>query len=809
MSFSKISLLLLIIVSIISGGFTLTQNSADAATQSATTRLPIGQDTFKIELNETGLYEITYAMLQTAGMDVDNIDPNRFEMMSAGTTVAYEWLGDNDSTFESHEKIRFFGSAYNGSRFEKQYIENNVYWLWANGTPTRINTAANETNHAQVSYWTSREHFGEDRMFDFTDTNYDAGWAFVEADSWFWYVLAHNTAKTVEVNLTNLVDVGVDAAYSIEVFSKKRIVNAVHQLQATINNAQTVTFNGTNVAEAMVHSNTIPVAQLNNGRNDFVLKSAAPVSNDHMFLNEIIVTYTRSFGATDDELLFEYTLTGGATFEVDNLSIADVVVWDVSDMDNPVAIALSSQDIDETDGVAVKFGRILNGASKFLVTTPNNIKSPTLSKYVPVELNPTGGADWVAVTYHELEAEIGRLARHRTNTNRIKTHVVDVEDVINQYGFGYPIPAAIHSYIQAGYQEWAKKPRYLLLAGDATINPRQRPCLDTAGGACSFPWNTTDQDFVPTYLLHHDPFVGFIPSDHPYSLLAGDDLIPEIAVGRLTVGNSDIQSSFNTTEPLDEQMRVIIDKIITYDTGVIAKDDWTRRMVFLADDADAGGAFCFENQNAADLIPDDFAKESFCYDDYKLEYESNPVGELRTDFFRDLNNNSAAIVNYRGHGSVINWGNNIVTRDDNSRVRNSGQPFVILSADCLDNYFGFNNLISMSEAFMRVEDAGSAAHWGSTGLGFSWEHTILHNAFYDGLYEKGLNTIGDAIVHAKAVYEESPGSRSELYAFTLQGDPAMRMPTITPEIVHHEVFIPIVMNPYTDIPIPFPRTTEE
>ncbi|MGB1253966.1 MAG: C25 family cysteine peptidase, partial [Candidatus Promineifilaceae bacterium] len=542
----------------------------------------------------------------------------------------------------------------------------------------------------------------------------------------------------------------------------------------------------------------------NEGLNTFHLR---PVSGVKMFLNEINITYTRHFRADGDQLLFNYAETGGVEFVVDNLSVSDsetLIVWDVSNPTEPVAIPIDTGDLGTGVGNTVRFGRTLDGDSTFLVSTLANVQTPIISKYTPIELNPTDGAEWIAVTHSELRPQIDRLATYRAQANRIETHVVDIEDIINQYGFGYPVPDAIHSYMQAGYQTWSTKPKYLLLAGDATINPRQRTCVDPTGKACLFPWNTSDLDYVPTYLVHQDPFVGLIPSDHPFSLLEGDDLIPEIAVGRITVGNRDFNNTFNSTSALDDQAKNIVDKIIRYEAALENEEPWTSRFAFLADDADAGGAFCYDNENAASRIPDEFLKTFFCLDDYIADNPTGAQNRINAEFTNEINNNSAAIVNYRGHGSVVNWGGGLLTRDDRVNMFNNGKPFVIISADCLDNYFAFNNLMSLSEAFMRAPNAGSVAHWGSTGLGFSWEHTILHNAFYDGLYEEFLPTIGDAIVHAKTVYEPSPGSRSELYAFTLQGDPAMNMP-----YVKHEVFIPIVIKPQIDIPSPFPRVSED
>ena len=85
---------------------------------------------------------------------------------------------------------------------------------------------------------------------------------------------------------------------------------------------------------------------------------------------------------------------------------------------------------------------------------------------------------------------------------------------------------------------------------------------------------------------------------------------------------------------------------------------------------------------------------------------------------------------------------------------------------------------ALSETFLETQDVATAAHWSSTGLGLNGEHTFLHQGFYDGLIVEKHQRIGDAIVYAKTSYvNANAGHISEIYSFTLQGDPALRMPT--------------------------------
>ena len=109
-----------------------------------------------------------------------------------------------------------------------------------------------------------------------------------------------------------------------------------------------------------------------------------------------------------------------------------------------------------------------------------------------------------------------------------------------------------------------------------------------------------------------------------------------------------------------------------------------------------------------------------------------------------------------------------------ARGPNNNQPLMLLSADCLDGYFSFPGWPALSETLLKKADNGTAAHWSSSGLGYSWEHDVLHQGFYEGLFEQGKTTVGEAVQYAKSIYTLH---ESELYAFTLQGDPAMQLMT--------------------------------
>ena len=217
-----------------------------------------------------------------------------------------------------------------------------------------------------------------------------------------------------------------------------------------------------------------------------------------------------------------------------------------------------------------------------------------ITKYVGASLTPPGGgAKWVAIAHNSLLAPANELATFRNTFSGLSTHVVDVQDVINQYGYGLPLPSAINTWLASAMATWTPTPGYLVLFGDATINPKNLDCplLSAAEPVGCSLWDKNEQNLVLTNLPFVDRFNGLIPSDFPYSLLVGNDLLPDITVGRIPAKN--------LTEAAN-----VIDKIMAFETDrATTPQAWHNRILFVADNTDVGGNFCAENVAAGSVIP--------------------------------------------------------------------------------------------------------------------------------------------------------------------------------------------------------------
>lgn len=755
--------------------------------------LPIGVDTYKIQVDSDGIYEISGAELAAAGMNLGQVDPATIEMMHRGQPVAYQFIGNPADGLQPDEAIRFFGAAFTGSRLETQFINDNVYWLWAGGNPTYVTQRANAAGQGQPTLASFRSAITreEDLIFNATLTNQ---WHTFpnEPDAWYWDDVRQSTNPAVTRNyaivLPHPASDGDDPTYLVEMLSRESSTqpsNLQYVVHATINSYPVegeITWQGMRNVNLTASQ---PITTLLNGANNVRLVFTSN-PGARVYLNRISVEYERWLTADADQLFFtKQDAPGIQQFPVNNFSEGDpgqFLVWDVTDPLHPEQVTLDSGDIAGSGPYTVTFTSREGDNGRYLATTLANVQTvKQLSQYVPQNLEPAGGADWIAISHHLFKSEAQRLANHRAapQFGSLATHVVDVEEVINQFGYGLPLPEALRHYLGYALANWSLAPNYVVLVGSGTYNPRNLQCFSTAS-PCDV-WDANQPNFVLTDIQFVDRFQGAIPTDHTFVTLAGDDLIPDMAIGRLVV---------NT---LGEAANVV-SKIIQHDQNQLIPTEAQRRMLFVADSTDSGGNFCLENSNAGAKLPPSIPQDHLCITQPSISEADRVRGEMATQINQP--DGGINILNYRGHGSVQFWVRNFplfnvnqlsYLADPDSYAgqvyittttnfwHNANRPAIIISADCLDGNFAFPGRLALSQVFMVMPDVGTAAHWSSTGLGFTFEHTVLVDGLYAGAFAGGLTALGDAINHAKFVYHNAGLHPSELYSFLLQGDPAMQL----------------------------------
>lgn len=726
---------------------------ADAAIQTSGMTYPPGTELFKIEVDHDAIHSLTYEALLAAGMNMAAANPATFELSYRGAPVAYEFLGNPNDGFQPGEALRFYGFAFHGSRAEEIYIKNNVFWLNPNGVPTYLGNGSNPTGYPQTT--TYQTSVTADPFVRFFSTWTDQWPTFEnEPDSWWWERLDANN-KIVNVFLPHPTAAGPDAQFTAEVLSADfyptttlNVYMNTHPTPATRVFSGKFDFNVTG---------TIPQSSVLAGNNSFRFNFSA--TRTYIYLNRITVDYSRQFVADGDELMFTHRPVGQYEYVIDGFSQSNptsVLVWNITDPQAPVRIPLSAADISVGAAFKYRIGSDHAANASYIATTTANVDAPVaVSRYVTADLTPPSGeVDWLAISYADFIPQAERLAAFRQDPlhGGLRTYVVDVQKIINQYGYGLVMPEAIKAYLLNAMQNWAVAPSYVMLIGDASQNPRGFNCAP-----CGSYWGSDNYQLVPTFLLFVDRFQGLIPTDFPFSQLVGNDDVPDVSIGRLPGDNL-------------SEITTIVDKIILYENNLLSPSGWMENIGFVADNTDAGGNFCHEAQQLGGTFPPEFSENYLCLP----TGAASDLTALRSQIFSAINN-GMLLLNYRGHGSITSWADGLMTRSDTSLWTNYGRPLVIISADCLDGYFVWPGVVSMAETYLKLPNAGSAAHWSSTGLGYLYEYSLMGQGFYGGLFDDGLTAIGDAIRHAKTLYAGAGYHPSVNYAMTLEGDPAMQL----------------------------------
>lgn len=740
------------------------------AAPAAATALPVDETAYKITVDTTGIHAITYNMLASAGMDVANVNPANLKMLHNGVAVAYEWDGNGDSTFDTNERILFYGWEYDGSRHDELYVDENYFWIWEDAsTGDRISQQP-----AAVGATTPVTHTRHEVVYegdDYFTLTYTSKWETFENEATPYYldrfyITTNALTKNYTVALPNPVNDGSQATYSVEMFAEVKTLG--HQIETQINSHAAISETWNNVWSGNVEQ-TVPMSVIADGDNQFTVTfdnvSTNPPSYDMAYMRGITVDYARGLVATNDTLAFKKATAGDFQFMLDGFSegtAGNMRVWDVTNRVTPAQLPIAA--IVPNGGsnqVQVEVNQSAENAAYF-VSTLANVIEPTVEAYFVENLEPADDlTTWLAITYPDFRSETERLAAHRESFSGLTTHIVDIDDVINQYGYGYPLPQGIQAYIRHIYADRTDTDvsKYVTLMGIGSINPRTFQC-----GTCSSKWLET-LNLIPTELIFEDRKMGFVASDHLFSMLDDTDINPDIAVGRFAVAT-------------ETEMKAMVDKVLLYEANLVNQTPESFEVAFASDNRDGAGDFCLSNDAIiASKIPNTISVTHYCLDDYA----GLDQAVFHTDIVNKINS-GLGILNYRGHGSIHGWGasDGIMSVNDQDAWENNGDPIVIISADCLDGHFAWVTDGAFSNTFLRLaERRGTAAHWSSTGLGYGFEHDVLLRYLYEGMFDIGIGRIGDLTNYSKTNYNNDGYNSAEMYSFVLQGDPAMLLyPTV-------------------------------
>ena len=258
-----------------------------------------------------------------------------------------------------------------------------------------------------------------------------------------------------------------------------------------------------------------------------------------------------------------------------------------------------------------------------------------------------------------------------------------------------------------------------------------------------------DHAALPSY--NYGSFYG----DYYYACLVGTDLVPEIAVGRLTGDAAQIEL----------QVSKIIDGYYQYSftdnntTGVIPST----------------AVLAAHEQN----YPDKYTaccNETAAYDYdidmtfYKVYPPEGGTAQMVSDWF----NNGIGTVAYRGHGDVTYWAWSPGWNKSNiTALTNTFLPPVFTYA-CLCGEYQSTSTECLAESFAWAEHGGSG-NLGANDPSYTEANHVYMKSTFIGLYDMGYTNVVEALNYAtlEAIADQGTYGETNAKMYLWFGDPAM------------------------------------
>ena len=700
--------------------------------------------TLKIGVTEDGIYKLTYSDLTGAGLAPSKVDPRTIRISNRGTETPVYVQGEDDGVFDKTDYILFYGTAVGDI-----YTTRNVYWLTAEGENGQRMSTLDGTlsGSATVPTQYSVTLHAEENSYYWETIPDGEG-----QDHYFWGdKLSAPASENYSLTLNNISTTAGTATVRVRLKGRTddESTSQDHHTRLYLNNSEIddQQWDGQNIYD---HEVSVLRSSLNEGTNTVKVEGVGDTGAtvDQFFINWIEIDYYHTYIAENNKLLFKAPTAGTFQFEISGFSSNDVEVFNVTDPDNVVRITNTTV-VSSGSTYKAKFEDTAQSETRYLAQTTSRRKSPASieSDQQSSWKSTSNGADYIIITHEDFYDSALTLANYRSKSG-LRVATVKVGDIYDEFNYGIFNPQAIRDFLSYAYNNWvAPAPTYVLLVGDAYQDYKDN-------------LNTGTVNYVPSQIIETD-ILGETPSDNWFVLVSGDDVLPDMYIGRLSAQTK-------------SQVGDIVDKIIYYEKNPPGKS-WNKNVLLVADDDSS--SFEDMSEELADLLPEDYTASKVYVGDYTSD------GNPKKDILKYIDNGSL-LVNYAGHGAVERWGlwgdNNsesFFKRSDITSLNNTHKYPMVTVANCLNGFFpGPKTQISIAEEFQRLKDKGAVAVWAPTALSYTSGHRLLMKELYKAVFQGDKYGLGASTTEAKInTYSQSKFWSELVETFVLFGDPATEL----------------------------------
>lgn len=746
-------------------------------------------DLYKMEIDETGIYKLTYDDLINAGVNLSGLDPHKIRIFNNGGEAlpqdlitprpqepienAIKIIGEEDGEFNSGDMILFYGKSvhewepvwyspeqrYRFQHYQNHYTDHNVYWLNINpsGPNHKMMESLGNGGTPQFSPSTTKAYYSEEKDLYAIYDSYNLP---LDMPNFYGDLFSGAMAsRSFSFYLEELVN----STNALLILRLKCADTLFHRFNVYLNNFAEPIYTTPN--KKYVIEETIPVdpSVLQTGTNTLRLEH---LSTGTVYLDYFELEYTRNLTTAENLLqFFSPNVDGLVQYQINGLF--SPWIFDVTEFENVKVIPTQANNFkDDSQTLSPK---------RYLAVNNNGLRSPLSvvedrrdgDEYV--NLRTTLGADVLVIAADQFYDAMAAYEDYRENEapTRMEVLRVRVSDIYDEYGWGLVDPAAIRDFLKTTLPiyNWAVSPLFVLFAGDGDFDYKNKLSSADANWVIPFEDGARCTDDWYSY---------FEPTDNSYAY-------PQLATGRWPIHDA-------------AEIELLMDRLKAYE-GNQDFGPWRDRILFVADDEyGQGGVYTtWETNHVLDTesiaesgdIPDIINVQKIYMTEYPVSYDPAGGGrrkpEANADLIRTIND-GCLLVNYMGHGNPTVWAHEHVFLQsrDLPLLQNGSRLPLFVAATCDWAYWDNPFSQAMPEIMLTLDEGGGIAAIAATRVtGANSNYLFLQN-FYQELFSKSTGArLGEALMRGKArqfahnLGQSSNNANAEKYH--LLGDPVMRL----------------------------------
>ena len=725
----------------------------------------LGTGYLKLFVLEDGIYRIPFDSL-APHLDPDwpAIASHELQLFNQGMEIPIHVSDGGDGSFDGEDHFVFIGyrnqSGIEG-RYYNPYSDVNVYWLyWGNELGLRLieesGLPGTEDLPGPQSFWETR-HLEMDEVFDRLG-QVDNNLPTITRDHHFWDIL--NSGGTAELafylpdpNRNSSENIKVRVALHGLTYSESGSNPAPHSVFAFLNENSigegSWTQQESYVLESPSALNLSHQILASNGNN--LMSFFSPVSDepgryDRVVINWLEIEYERELKADQDQLRFRKSYinpSGLLEMEIGELSSADILL-----IKEGMSLIRDFEIREWYEENTVQYSAIFqdnvnNSTPDYWIASGNGILAPRAIQADTLQDLRSQDADMIIITPPDMMVYLAPYLEFKSSQGW-QPVAVSLTDIYDEFNFGVVSPEAIKRFLAYARQYWPAQPEYALLIGDATSDPRETK-------------NDVQARYTPTYFMQTYGW-GAAESDYWYALLEGDDLIPEMHLGRIPSSNAD-------------QLEMTLAKLIAYEDDP-PPDFWQNEILVIAG---FENTFKYQSENLLTYsVPEEYVP-------YRLFIDRDSEGQAYwgdTDTLLTYLNNGKQVINFLGHGGGAIWADrSLFTREDVARLHSDSPPAFVTSMTCFTGSFA--QVRGLGEVMFTESPTGAIGWLGSSGVGWVINDYLMVQPLLTEVLTSG-QTLGEAVDAGRMTYYTTASryaylKPSMLYQYNLFGDPTLSL----------------------------------